>query len=120
MFGTVFKGTVTQNSDGTTTIQGSWAGVPQSTSPGSTGSNVTFTVDAYYKMMTPTSVQGLFPTTLEKLYEPEDTTPPQSMLAISTPKYPAASTQPFVSAATTFTLTATDTDSGVQNVWYRF
>ena len=120
MFGTVFKGTVSQNSDGTTTIQGDWAGVPQSTSPGSTGSSVTFSVDAYHKVMTPTTLQGLFPTKLEKLYEPEDTTPPSSTLTIGSPQYPVGSSQPFVTAATSFSVTATDDSSGVENIWYRF
>jgi hypothetical protein len=70
--------------------------------------------------MTPTSLQGLFPIKLEKLYEPEDTTPPQSTLTIGTPQYPVGATQPFVTAATAFTVTATDGGSGVENVWYRF
>ena len=120
MFGTVFKGTVSQNSDGSATIQGNWAGVPQSTSPGSTGSSVSFSVDAYHKVMTPTTLQGLFPTKLEKLYEPQDTTAPQSTLTIGTPQFPVGASQPFVTAATAFTVTASDADSGVQNVWYRF
>ncbi len=120
MFGTVFKGTVSQNSDGTATVQGDWAGVPQSTSAGSTGSSVSFTVDARHKVMTPNSMQVLFPTRLEKLYEPQDTTPPTSNLTIGTPQYPNGSSQPFVTAATPFTINAADAGSGVQNVWYRF
>jgi hypothetical protein len=47
-----------------------------------------------------------------------DRTPPQSMLTIGFPKYPSGGTT-FVTAATPFTLSATDSFSGVQNVWYR-
>jgi hypothetical protein len=54
------------------------------------------------------------------MYEPEDTTAPQSMLTIGTPQYPTGSSQPFVTGATTFSLTATDPDSAVQDVWYRY
>ena len=52
------------------------------------------------------------------MYEPEDTTPPQSTLKVGTPQF-AANNQLFVSGATNFTVTATDQDSGVQNIWYR-
>jgi hypothetical protein len=120
MFGTVFKGTISQNSDGSSIIQGSWAGVPQSTSPGSTGSGVSFSVDKYHKVMTALSLQGLFPTKLEKMYEPEDTTPPQSTLSIGTPQFPTGASQPFVTFATSFSVTSTDSGSGVQTIWYRF
>jgi len=120
MFGTVFKGTITQNSDGSATVQGDWAGVPQSTSPGSTGSSVTFSVDKYRKVITPVTMQGIFPDTLQKMYEPEDTTPPESTLTIGAPQYPVGASQPFVTGATAFTVTASDADSDVENVWYRF
>jgi hypothetical protein len=51
-----------------------------------------------------------------------DETPPQSTLAIGTPKYPSASTQPFVTSAATFTLTASDNSggSGVASISYRY
>jgi hypothetical protein len=120
MFATVFKGTITENADGTAIIQGDWAGVPQSTSPGSTGGSVKLSVDVYRKTMTPLTMQGIYPDKLEKLYEPEDTTPPQSTLTIGTPRYPAAASQPFVTSATSFAVTASDSDSGVQNAWYRY
>ena len=120
MFATVFKGAITDNADGTATIQGDWAGVPQSTSPGSTGGSVKFSVDVYRKAMTPLTMQGIYPDKLEKLYEPEETTPPQSTLTIGTPQYPSGASQPFVTSATPFAVTASDADSGVQNVWYRF
>jgi FIMAH domain-containing protein len=122
MFGTVFKGTIEQNADGTATLSGDWAGVPQSASPGSTGGQVTFTVDPYHKVMNPTVLQGLFPVTLEKMYEPEDTTSPVSALTLGTPEFPVPSTSSpeFVTSATAFAVTATDSDSDVQTISYRF
>jgi probable HAF family extracellular repeat protein len=48
-----------------------------------------------------------------------DTTPPVSQLSIGSPKYPTGSSQPFVTAATPFSLAATDVDSAVQSVSYR-
>jgi hypothetical protein len=120
MFGTAFKGTISQNADGSSTISGDWAGVPQSTSPGCTGSSVAFSVDVLRKVLAPLGLGGIFPTQLQKMYEPEDTTPPQSTLTIGTPQYPTGASQPFVTSATTFTVTTTDTGSGVQNIWYRF
>lgn len=120
MFASVFKGTITNNADGSATIQGDWAGVPQSTSPGIKGSTgVTFTVNANHKVITPITLAGVFPDKLEKLYEPEDKTPPESGLVIGTPQYTNGANQLFVSGATNFTVTATDQDSGVQNIWYR-
>lgn len=118
MFASVLKGTITEHQDGSATIQGDWAGVPQSTSPGSTGGSVTFNVDANRKVMSPGTLAGLFPT-LQKLYEPEDKTPPESGLVIGTPQYTNGANQLFVSGATNFTVTATDQDSGVQSIWYR-
>jgi hypothetical protein len=118
-FGNVFKGTITSQADGTAIIQGDWVGVPQSASPGNVGSSQTFTLDAKRKMIQPVSSSPtIFPTTLRKLYEPEDTTPPSSTLSVGSPQY-AGATQTFVSSATVFRLTATDQDSGVQNLWYR-
>jgi hypothetical protein len=122
MFGTVFTGTIAQHADGTATLAGDWAGVPQSASPGSTGGQVTFTVDPNHKVMNPTVLQGLFPVTLEKMYEPEDTTSPVSSLTLGTPEFPVPSTSSpeFVTSATGFTVTATDSDSDVQTISYRF
>jgi hypothetical protein len=61
----------------------------------------------------------IFPVTIEKMYEPGDTIPPQSALKIGNPQF-TANNQLFVSGATSFTVSATDADSGVQNIWYRF
>src|SRR4029077_5534951 len=47
-------------------------------------------------------------------------TPPSSTLTIGSPQYPVGSSQPFVTAATSFSVTATDDSSGVENIWYRF
>ena len=120
MFGTVIKGTISNNADGSSTIQGDWAGAPQSTSPGSTGGSVTFGVDKYHKVITPQTMQVLFPDKLEKMYEPvTDILPPQSTLTIGNPQF-SSSTQTFVGSTTQFNLSAYDGDSGVQNSWYRF
>jgi hypothetical protein len=48
-----------------------------------------------------------------------DTTPPVSQLSIGTPAYLSGSSQQFVTAATPFSLAATDVDSDVQAVSYR-
>ena len=114
-FATVFKGTINAVGD---TVEGDWAGVPQSTSAGSTGGHMKFYV-YNHKIIVPATA-SIFPVTIEKMYNPEDATPPQSTLTIGTPQYPAGASQPFVTAATPFTVTATDGGSGVQNVWYRF
>lgn len=114
-FANVYTGTITQQQDGSAIIQGNWAGVPQSTGPGNAGTSQTFTVDAMRKTIQPvSSLRTIFPATLQKMYEPEDTAPPTSALNTSGPQYLA-----FVSSATNFTDTATDEDSGVQNLWYR-
>jgi SdrD B-like domain len=115
-FANVFKGTITE-SPSEVVIEGDWAGVPQSTSAGSTGGHMKFF--AYNnKMFVPATSPSIFPVTIEKMYEPEDTTAPQSTLTIATPQY-TANNQLFVSGVTPFTVTASDRDSGVQNIWYR-
>jgi SdrD B-like domain len=114
-FANVFKGTITQTAN-ETIVEGDWAGVPQSTSAGSSGGHAKFYV-SYNKIIVPTAA-GIFPVTIEKMYEPEDTTPPSSTLTIGIPQYISNSLL-FVSAATPFTVTGTDQDSGMQNIWYR-
>ncbi len=113
-FATVFKGTINAAGD---TIEGDWAGVPQSTAKGSSGGHMKFYV-YNHKIIVP-ATSSIFPVTIEKMYEPAgDTTPPQSTLTIGTPQYTGGS-QLFVTGATSFTVAATDADSGVQDVWYR-
>lgn len=120
IFANVFKGTISNNSDGSATIQGDWAGVPQSTSQGSTGSaGVTFYVNANHKAITPITT-GIFPNELAKMYEPEDTTPPESALTIANPQYSSDAVHNFVNSTTEFTASGTDSGSGMQNLWYRF
>lgn len=58
--------------------------------------------------------------TVEAFQVFSDQTAPASTLTIGTPKSPAGSTQPFVSTATPFSLSATDSGSGVFSVSYRF
>src|SRR5262249_20825404 len=115
-FANVFKGTIT-HTPSETVIEGDWAGVPQSTGAGSSGGHVKFFV-TFNKIIVP-ATPGIFPVITEKLYEPEDTTPPASTLTIGTPRYPAGGSQPFVTSATRITITATDVGSGVQNIWDR-
>ena len=110
---------MSNNPDGSATIRGDWAGVPQSASGGSTGGSMTFYVDAQRKFITVADPTSIFPIPIQTLYEPEDQTPPQSTLAIGTPQYNVAGILTFVTSATRFTETATDTDSGVENLWYR-
>lgn len=117
-FANVFKGTVTE-SPNETVIEGDWAGVPQSTGAGSSGGHMKFYV-YNHKIIAAATSPSIFPVTIAKMYEPADTTPPQSTLTIGTPQYPTDAAQPFVTSATSFTVTATDADSGVQNIWYRF
>ena len=119
MFASVMKGTITEHEDGSATIQGDWAGVPQSTSPGSTGGSVTLTVDAKRKVITPVTLAGFFPT-LQKLYEPEDKIAPESGLLIGSPQYTNGTDQLFVNGNTPLTAFAVDQGSGVQNLWYRY
>jgi hypothetical protein len=115
-FANVFKGTITED-PANTIVEGDWAGVPQSTSAGSSGGHMKFYV-TYDKIIVPASSPSIFPVTIEKMYEPDDTTPPSITLTIGTPQY-IANNLLFVSAATPFTATASDQDSGVQNIWYR-
>jgi hypothetical protein len=72
-FATVFKGTITE-SPIQTVIDGDWAGVPQSTSLGSSGGHMQFYV--YNRKIIIPATPSIFPVTIEKMYEPEDTTPP--------------------------------------------
>lgn len=118
-FANVFKGTIATQSDDTATITGDWIGVPQSGSPGNAGSSQTFTLDAKRKSIQPVSSNPtIFPDTLQKLYEPEDTTTPVSALTVGSLHY-VGSQQTFVKSSTPIKLTATDFDSGVQNLWDR-
>jgi hypothetical protein len=54
----------------------------------------------------------------DKLYEPPDTTKPQSTLTIGTPQFTSGGVT-FVGGGTLFHLTATDSNDDVQNLWYR-
>src|SRR5262249_25551789 len=72
-FATVFKGTITE-SPIQTVIEGDWAGLPQSTSAGSSGGHMKFFVFNHKIIVGATP--SIFPVTIEKMYEPEDTTPP--------------------------------------------
>src|SRR5207244_1940637 len=73
-FATVFKGTVT-DSAGQVVIEGDWAGVPQSMSAGSSGGHMKFFVFKHKIIFAP-AAPGIFPVAIEKMYEPEDKTPP--------------------------------------------
>jgi hypothetical protein len=115
-FANVFKGTVTEQSS-QTVVEGDWTGVPQSTSPGNPGGHVKFFV-YNHKIIVASTSPTIFPVTIEKMYEPPDVTAPQSTLEIGTPQF-TANNQLFVSGTTPFTVTATDPDSDVQNIWYR-
>lgn len=124
-FATVFEGTITGTVGDSEIIQGAWAGVPQSVSEGSTGGRATFVVDSLHKMITPQVTGTIFPP-LTKMYEPEDTTPPKSVITV-TPVKPSGVGGPrgavggnVVQNANQVTITATDQGSGVQNIWYRF
>jgi hypothetical protein len=119
-FANVFKGIMTLQSDGTSLIQGDWIGVPQSSSPGNVGTTQSFTVDALRKTIQPVSTMDtIFPSALSKMYEPEDTVAPTSSLTFGTPHYTSATNQTFVSASTLLTVSASDFDSGPQNIWHR-
>jgi hypothetical protein len=72
-FATVFKGTITE-SPIQVEIEGDWAGVPQSTSAGSSGGHMKFFV--FNRKIIVGAAPSIFPVTIEKMYEPEDTTPP--------------------------------------------
>lgn len=120
-FATVFTGTITGTVGNSKIIQGTWAGVPQSISQGSSGGSITFVVDRTHKTIVPEIGGTIFPQ-LTKMYEPEDTMPPISKISV----IPTGNSHPGVvggiGAATSqqITITATDDASGVQNIWYRF
>ena len=125
-FATVFTGTLTGTADGGAVIQGTWAGVPQSVSAGSSGGRMTFIVDSRHKAIFPEIAGTIFPA-LSKLYEPEDTTPPKSTIT-QTPAKPSGVGRPrgaagavVVKSAIQVMIAATDQGgSGVQNLWYRY
>jgi hypothetical protein len=127
-FATVFEGTVSPGAGQSEIIEGSWAGVPQSLSAGSSGGRVTFVVDTMHKLITPQALGTIFPP-LTKMYEPDDTTPPKSVAAVALANPPLQRSpvgRPIGGAVTEIgapkqvTITATDQGSGVQNIWYRF
>ncbi|HKV93359.1 MAG TPA: hypothetical protein VJW20_12500 [Candidatus Angelobacter sp.] len=125
-FATVFAGTITGTADGGEKIQGMWAGVPQSISPGSSGGGITFVVDRTHKTLAPETGGTIFPL-LTKMYEPEDTAPPKSTI-ISGPAQPPGGHGPGGAvggigrkSAQQITISTTDQGgSGVQNIWYRY
>ena len=80
-FANVFKGTITE-SPIQTVIEGDWVGVPQSTSAGSSGGHMKFFV-FNHKIIIP-AMASIFPVTIEKMYEPPDTTASQGTLTIGT------------------------------------
>ena len=69
-FATVFRGTITE-SPTETVIEGDWAGVPQSTSNGSSGGHMKFFV-FNHKIIIPATA-SIFPVTIEKMYDGPDT-----------------------------------------------
>jgi hypothetical protein len=73
-FANVFKGAITESS-GETVIEGDWAGVPQSTSPGSSGGHQKFSVSKN-KIIETSGLPPItiFPATIEKMYDAEDQT----------------------------------------------
>ncbi|HZQ95086.1 MAG TPA: hypothetical protein VFA67_08755 [Candidatus Sulfotelmatobacter sp.] len=117
-FARVFTGTITEFSNGTgAQIIGQWAGVPQSSYAGSSGGSMTWFVDYTNKNLVPVA-SGVFPVLLQKIYEPSDTVPPQSYLSFEGAQY-SANNQTFVNGDTLVRVNGTDSDSGVQNIWYR-
>ena len=69
-FATVFRGTITE-SPTETVIEGDWAGVPQSTSDGSSGGHMKFFV-FNHKIIIPATA-SIFPVTIEKMYDGPET-----------------------------------------------
>src|SRR4029077_9065031 len=65
-FATVFKGTVTV-SPIQTVIEGDWAGVPPSTSAGSSGGHMKFFV--FGRRMIIPATPSIFPVRIEKMYD---------------------------------------------------
>jgi hypothetical protein len=125
-FAIVFEGDVTERPDGSATVTGAWGGVPQSTTEGSSGGTIALLVNANRKVIALTGSPAIFPERLVKLYEPEDTVPPQSRIATVDAPVPAVSPagpgRGVVGGAVhakNVTITATDTGSGVQGIWYR-
>jgi hypothetical protein len=116
-FTNVFQGTLNEPPGQNGVIQGDWAGVPQSTSPGSSGGSMKFFVDSNNKIIVPASA-SIFPIILEKLYEPEDASPPDSELTMGAPQL-VSDGRLFVTSATSFTIISSDGESGVQNLWER-
>lgn len=127
-FAIVFEGDVTDAPDGSATIQGTWAGVPQSTTWGSSGGKITLSVDKNRKVIALSGTPSIFPERLLKLYEPEDTTPPKS--TVSSVNVPIAAQSGAHEAAVVgdvgvgrakqVTIAATDIGSGVQGIWHRY
>ena len=127
-FATVLEGTVVPGAGQSELIEGTWAGVPQSLSAGSSGGRVTFVVDILHKMITPQALGTIFPP-LTKMYEPGDITPPKSVAAVglanpplqrSPVGRPVGGAVSETGAPKQITITTTDQGSGVQNIWYRY
>jgi hypothetical protein len=106
-FATVFKGTITE-SPIQTVIEGDWAGVPQSTSAGSSGGHMKFFVFNHKIIVGATP--SIFPVTIEKMYEPEDTTPP-----VITITQPAVIQYPHNATLTLYYSVSDGTGSGIQS-----
>jgi hypothetical protein len=119
VFSNVFRGTVSQNCDGSASIQGEWAGVPQSLGPGNAGGTMSFTVDAMHKLIVPTVSHTIFPDTLQKIYEPENSKWQQpGSLTVDAPVYINAGSYSFVTNTTPFVVTTPD-KSVVNQIRYR-
>jgi len=116
-FARVFTGTITELVQGGAQITGQWAGVPQSSYGGSSGGSMTWFVDYTNKNLVPVA-SGVFPVLLQKMYEPPDTTPPQTYLSFDGPQY-SVNNQTFVNGSTLVRMNGVDLESGVQNLWYR-
>ena len=116
-FARVFTGTITEFVQGGAQVTGQWAGVPQSSYGGSSGGSITWFVDYTNKNLVPVA-SGVFPVLLQKMYEPPDTTPPQTYLSFDGPQY-SVNNQMFVNGSTLVRMNGVDLESGVQNLWYR-